>query len=77
MNEDEDQREAELLELDSEDQKKRQEIEAELAADRARLQEEATPSVYDTLNKHFVSTEWPGWKAYRLEVSANVISYFM
>ena len=67
-----------LLNLDSDDQKKQQQIEAELAADRAKLKEdEATPSVYDTLTKHFVSVDWPGWKAYRLEVSADVISYFM
>ena len=66
-----------LLNLDSDDQKKQQEIEQELAAERAKLKEDDTPSVYDTLTKHFVAVDWPGWKAYRLEVSADVISYFM
>ena len=66
-----------LLNLDSDDQAKQQQIQKELAADREEQERDELPSVYDTLTKHFVSVDWPGWKAYRLEVSADVISYFM
>ena len=68
MNQDES--EDELLNLDSDDQEKSNKILAELEEERRKAREKSL-TVYDSLTRHFVPVDWPGWQAYMLEVSTD------
>ena len=59
-----------LLNLDSDDQEKANKILKELEEERRKAREKSL-TVYDSLTRHFVPVDWPGWQAYRFEVSTD------
>ena len=62
--------EDQLLNLDSDDQEKANKIIEELEEERRKARDKSI-TVYDSLTRHFVPVDWPGWQAYRLEVSTD------